>query len=199
MDKLVSTFKKIARLLSIILLLVLAVLQLIQLINALSAGGSFMGVVSSITIDLLLVLLFATPAILLLLKKDTEAKIALSFLLGYLFISAVINLVSYGVLIDGNAPALRVIYAVISFILGLAYGFVLICFLLEKIFKLKLMKLGFLVLVFSLALIALLIIFEIVVAIDEGWTFAGYLNNFAYDIVIPLVMVFGLMLLDEDK
>lgn len=197
MDKLIDIFKKIARLLVIILLLVLAGIQLIALIDDLSNGGPFMGILSSITINLLLVLLYATPAVLLLLKKDSEAKIALSFLLGYLFITAVIDLIGFGVLINQNAPALTVIYSVVSFILGLAYGFVLICFLLEKLFKIKLMKLGFLVLVASLVLIFILIILEIVLAIDQGWTFTMYLQNFSANIIIPLVMLFGLMLLEE--
>ena len=197
MDKLIDIFKKIARLLVIILLLVLAGIQLIALIDDLSNGGPFMGILSSITIKLLLVLLYATPAVLLLLKKDSEAKIALSFLLGYLFITAVIDLIGFGVLINQNAPALTVIYSVVSFILGLAYGFVLICFLLEKLFKIKLMKLGFLVLVASLVLIFILIILEIVLAIDQGWTFTMYLQNFSANIIIPLVMLFGLMLLEE--
>ena len=197
MEKLISVFKKIARLLTVILLLVLAALQLVALIDDLSNGGPFMGVLSSITINLLLVLLYATPAILLLLKKDNEARVALSFILGYLFIRTVIDLIGFGVLINQNAEALVVIYSIVSFILGLAYGFVLICFLLEKIFKIKLMKLGFLVLVASLVLIFILIILEIVLAIDAGWTFPMYLQNFSANIIIPLVMLFGLMLLEE--
>ena len=197
MEKLISVFKKIARLLTVILLLVLAALQLVALIDDLSNGGPFMGVLSSITINLLLVLLYATPAILLLLKKDNEARVALSFILGYLFIRTVIDLIGFGVLINQNAEALVVIYSIVSFILGLAYGFVLICFLLEKIFKIKLMKLGFLVLVASLVLIFILIILEIVLAIDAGWTFTMYLQNFSANIIIPLVMLFGLMLLEE--
>ena len=198
MDKLVSVFRKIARLLTIILLLVLAALELVALINALSAGDSFMGVIASITTHLLLTLLYGAPAILLLVKKEKEALITLSFLIGYLFLSAVVGLISYGQLIDKNTPALTVIYAIVSFSLGLAYAFVLICFLLEKVFGLKLMKLGFIVLIFSLALIFILFILEIIMAFDRDWTFAMYLREFASVIIIPLVMVFGLMLLDDD-
>ena len=196
MNKVVSIFRKLARLLSIILLLVLAGLQFVTLIRGLD-GGSVMGTISSLTINLLLVLLYATPAILLLVKKDTEAKVTFSFLLGYLFITAVLNLLGYGELIRDGVDALYVIYGIIGFSLGLAYGFVLICFLLEKVFGLKLMKIGFLVLIISLALIFVLIILDIIVAIKADYTFTGYLAMFARNIIVPLVMIFGLMLLDE--
>lgn len=199
MEKLVSVFEKVARLLTIILLLVLAALELVSLINTLRAGDSFMGVLSSITIHTLLTLLYGAPAILLLAKKEREALITLSFLIGYLFISAVVNLIGYGQLIAQNVPALTVVFAVVNFILGLAYAFVLICFLLEKVFGLKLMKLGFIVLVFSLVLIFVIFILELIMAIQNQWTFGGYINNFMSVIMIPLVMVFGLMLLDENK
>lgn len=199
MDKIVSIFKKVARLVSIILLLVLAVLEFVTLIGDLSGGNTFMGVISSLTVHLLLALLFGAPAILLLVKKDKEALITLSFLLGYLFISCVIRLIGYGEMIDKNAPASIVVYAIASFILGIAYGFVLILFLLEKVFGMKLMKLGFLVLIFGLGLIFILIILEIIMAIDLDLTFVGYLNEFSSAIVIPLVMVFGLMLLEGDN
>lgn len=199
MDKLVSVFKKVARLLTIILLLVLAALELVALINALRAGGSFMGIVASLTIHLLLTLLYGAPAILLLVKKDREALITLSFLIGYLFISAVVTLLNRGQLIAQNVPALTIIYAIVNFMLGLAYAFVLICFLLQKVFGLKLMKIGFIVLVFSLVLIFIIFILEIVMAIQNNMTFAGYISEFTSVIVIPLVMVFGLMVLDEDS
>lgn len=198
MNKLVSIFQKLARLLSIILLLVLAGLQFVTLIRNLDAG-SFMGTISNLTINLLLVLLYGAPAILLLVKKDKEALITLSFLMGYLFISAVINLLQYGELIRDGVDALYVIYGIVAFSLGLAYGFVLICFLLEKVFGLKLMKIGFLVLIFSLALIFIMIILDIIIAIKADYTFTGYLQMFARNIVIPLVMVFGLMLLDDHE
>ena len=199
MDKLVSIFRKIAWLLTIILLLVLAVLEFISLINALDGNPGFMGAVSSITIHLLLMLLFAAPAILLLVKKDKEAMITLGFLIGYLFITAVTRLIGYGVAIRDNVPAITVIYAVVSFTLGLAYGVVLIFFLLSKVFGLKLMKLSYLILIFGLALIVILIILEIIMAADQNWTFAMYVSEFATAIVIPAAMVFSLMLLEGDE
>ena len=156
-----------------------------------------MGAITGITVHLLLTLLYAAPAILLLVKKDKEALITLSFLMGYLFISAVLNLLSYGELIRDGVDALYVIYGIVAFTLGLAYAFVLICFLLEKVFGLKLMKLGFIVLVFSLALLLVLLILQVIMAIKND-SFDWFLNNFQYGIIVPLVMIFGLMLLDDN-
>ena len=195
MDKLVSVFRKIARLLTIILLLVLAAFELVALVG--SFGDGFMGAITGITVHLLLTLLYAAPAILLLVKKDKEALITLSFLMGYLFITAVVNLIAHGELINGDYPALTVIYGIVAFSLGLAYAFVLICFLLEKVFGLKLMKLGFIVLVFSLALLFVLLILQVIMAIKND-SFDWFLNNFQYGIIVPLVMIFGLMLLDDN-
>ena len=158
-----------------------------------------MGAVSSITVHLLLVLLFAAPAILLLVKKEKEAMITLGFLIGYLFITAVIRLIGYGVAINGDLPAVTVIYATVSFILGLAYGVVLIFFLLSKVFGFNLMKLSFIILIFGLALIVILIILEIVMAADQNWTFGMYVEEFSRAIVIPALMVFSLMLLEGDE
>ena len=193
MDKLVSVFKKIARLLTIILLLVLAAFELVALVG--SFDGGFMDAITGITMHLLLTLLYGAPAILFLVKKEKEALITLSFLMGYLFISAVVNLIGRGVLIDADYPALTVIYGIVAFTLGLAYAFVLICFLLEKVFGLKLMKIGFLVLIFSLALLFVLFILQIIMAIKND-SFDWFVSNFQVGIIIPLVMIFGLMLLE---
>ena len=195
MDKLVSIFKKVARLLTIILLLVLAAFELVALVG--SFGDGFMGAITGITMHLLLTLLYAAPAILLLVKKDKEALITLSFLMGYLFITAVVNLIAHGELIRDGVDALYVIYGIVGFSLGLAYAFVLICFLLEKVFGLKLMKLGFIVLVFSLALLFVLLILQVIMAIKND-SFDWFLNNFQVGIIVPLVMIFGLMLLDDN-
>lgn len=199
MDKLVSIFKKIAKIATIIILIILSVLEFVALINGLTGNNTFMGVITLITQHLLLALLYGAPAVLLLVNKEKEGKITLSFLLGFLFISAVLNLIGYGPAINSNNKALTVIYAIVSFILGLAYAFVLICFLVDKVFGSKLMKFGFIVLVFSLVLIFILFVLEIVRAATNDWTFGMYLNNLTADIVVPLVMVFGLMLLDENK
>ena len=195
MDKLVSVFRKIARLLTIILLLVLAAFELVAFVR--SFGGGFMDAITGITMHLLLTLLFGAPAVLLLVKKDREALITLSFLMGYLFISAVVNLIGPGVLIDADLPALKVIYGIVAFTLGLAYAFVLICFLFDKVFGTKLMKIGFIVLVFSLALLFVLLILQVIMAIKND-SFDWFLNNFQAGIIVPLVMIFGLMLLDDN-
>ena len=195
MDKLVSVFRKIARLLTIILLLVLAAFELVALFGSFNDG--FMGAITGITIHLLLTLLYGAPAVLLLVKKDKEALITLSFIIGYLFISAVITFINQGNLIDADLPALTVIYGIVAFTLGLAYAFVLICFLLEKIFGLKLMKLGFIVLVFSLVLLFILLILQVIMAIKVD-SFDWFVNNITAGIVIPLVLIFGLMLLDDN-
>ena len=199
MEKLVSIFKKIAKLVTIILLLVLSVLQFIDFVSAFGSGEPFMSVIAMITQSLLLALLFGAPAILLLVKKEKEAKITLSFLLGYLFLQTVLSLIGHGGLIADGVPALTIIYAIVAFTLGLGYAFVLICFLLEKVFGIKLMKLGFLVLVVGLALVFILLVLQVIMAIKDDWGFGGFLNQFMAAIITPLLMVFGLMLLEGNE
>ncbi|MBO7085936.1 MAG: hypothetical protein J6W25_02365 [Bacilli bacterium] len=195
MDKLVSVFRKIARLLTIILLFVLAAFELVALVG--SFGDGFMGAITGITMHLLLTLLYGAPAVLLLVKKDKEALITLSFIIGYLFINAVLTFINYGILIDADLPALTVIYGIVAFSLGLAYAFVLICFLLEKVFGLKLMKIGFIVLIFSLVLLFVLLILQVIMAIKND-SFDWFVNNITIGIIVPLVLIFGLMLLDDN-
>ena len=196
MDKFVSVFKKIARILTIILLLVLAAFELVALVG--SFGDGFMAAIAAITNHTLLTLLFAAPAILFLVKKDKEALITLSFLMGYLFISAVVNLISRGQFINSDYPALTVIISIVSFMLGLAYAFVLICFLLEKVFGLRLMNIGIFVLLGSLILLFILLILDLIAAIKYD-SFDMFLNGFIEMVLVPLVMIFGLILLmDRD-
>ena len=59
------------------------------------------------------------------------------------------------------------------------------------------MKIGFIVLVFSLALLFVLLILQVIMAIKND-SFDWFLNSFQAGIIVPLVMIFGLMLLDDN-
>ena len=198
MTKIISAFKKIARLVTIILLFVAAIFNLYSMFSSFD-GNSFMGIVGSIFSNLLMICLFLAPAILLLLKRDKEGFVTLGILLGYLFVDRSRTFISQGALVTSDAPTLSILWGIFVFILGLVYAFALICFLLSKLFGLKSMLIGEIVLLASFVLLLVIFVLEIIIASKYNWTFAQYLNNLLLYFLIPSIMVFGLLLIEDVK
>ena len=152
MSKTIESFKKVARIIVVICLFVLAAFQIINLINII--GSTFFADLVLVLRAVLMMLVYLVPAILLAVKKDKEGFVVLSFLLGYLLLARTISFISMGAGLDiKNLEALDIIRMVIFFILGIFLALVLVCFLLDKGFKLHAMKLGNILLVISMIII----------------------------------------------
>lgn len=197
MDKLVQSFRKIARLVVVICLFVLAAFEIVALFNAF--GGSFMNSVYEILRTFLLLLLYLVPAILLAVKKDKEGFMTLLFLLGYLVLASAIGFLGFAEGINSANPALLVIKCIILFILGVLFAITICCFLLDKGFGLKTMKFGNLLLVVSLFVMLVGIIIDLIYTIVEGISFGDFLRGLALELIKPCIIVFGFLLVGNEK
>ena len=197
MDNLVNGFKKIARLIVVICLFVLAALEIIALINEI--GGDFFPSFYNILKTFLLLLMYLVPAILLAVKKDKEGFVVLSFLLGYLVIGNTLGFLAQAALIRDGLEAFPLIRLIVLFVLGVLLAIVLICFYLSKGFKLNTMKLGNVLLVFTFMFILVCTIINIIYFIVEGIEFKVMFMNTLNNLISPLIVVFGLLLVGDSK
>ena len=199
MNKLVESFLKIARIIVVICLFILAAFQIVSLFNGLG-NLQFWGSVYSILVTALLLLLYLVPAILLAVKKDKEGLITLSFLLGYLVISNATAIMGGIEVIGSDASALIIIRNIFLFVLGVLFAIAIICLLFDKGFGTKLMKVGNLLLVVSLFVMLIAIIFDLVCTIAyDTITFKAFFQRLAMELITPLIIVFGLMLVGKEK
>ena len=198
MSKTIESFKKIARIIVVICLFVLAAFQIINLINII--GSTFFADLVLVLRAILMSLVFLVPAILLAVKKDKEGMVVLSFLLGYLLLSKTISFISIAAGLDiKNLEALDIIRMVIFFILGIFLALVLVCFLLDKGFKLHAMKLGNILLVISMIIILICAVVEVIVYIVNDVSFAVALQDVGTSLLEPLVAIFGLILVSDKQ
>ena len=197
MDKLVESFRKAARLVVVICLFILAAFQIVALFNDLGQAVFMMNVYVVLR-TVLLLLLYLVPAILLAVKKDKEGLITLSFLLGYLVLSTALNFLSTANFISSNFEALVVIRAIFWFILGVLFAVAIIFLLIDKGFGTKLMKLGNVLLVVSLIVMFVAIIIDLICTIvSENQSFGAFFNRLALELISPLIIVFGLILVGD--
>ena len=198
MSKTIESFKKVARIIVVICLFVLAAFQIINLINAI--GSTFFTDLVLVLRAVLMMLVYLVPAILLAVKKDKEGFVVLSFLLGYLLLARTISFISMGAGLDiKNLEALDIIRMVIFFILGIFLALVLVCFLLDKGFKLHAMKLGNILLVISMIIILICAVVEVIVYIVNDVSFAVALQDVGTSLLEPLVAIFGLILVSDKQ
>ncbi len=198
MSKTIESFKKVARIIVVICLFVLAAFQIINLINII--GSTFFADLVLVLRAILMSLVFLVPAILLAVKKDKEGFVVLSFLLGYLLLSKTISFISMAAGLDiKNLEALEIIRMVIFFILGIFLALVLVCFLLDKGFKLHAMKLGNILLVISMIIILICAVVEVIVYIVNDVSFAVALQDVGTSLLEPLVAIFGLILVSDKQ
>ena len=197
MEKLANGMKKVARLIVVICLFILAAFEIVDLINSL--GGPFTTSIYWLLRAILLVLLYLVPAILLTVKKDKEGFVTFSFLLGYLVLGGAINFLGNVALINTDNPALVVIKAILMFIIGILFAIAIICLLLTKGFGLKTMKFGTLLLALSLILVFALVIVELISTIKYDSGFGGFVRSLLIDLIVPLVTVFGLVLIGNEN
>ena len=198
MQKLAESFKKIARLVVVICLFILAAFEIVALFNAIG-NGPFMNSVYQILRTVLLLLLYLVPAILLVVKKDKEGLVVLSFLLGYLVLSSAIGFMGYAGGINSNNDALYVIECIFGFVIGVLFALVICFFLFDKGFGTKLMKLGNLLLVVNLFIMLVLVIFHLIVVLVNGDSFGAYVRGLGFELITPLIIVFGLLLAGNEK
>ena len=198
MSKTIESFKKVARIIVVICLFVLAAFQIINLINII--GSTFFADLVLVLRAVLMMLVYLVPAILLAVKKDKEGFVVLSFLLGYLLLSKTISFISMAAGLDiKNLEALEIIRMVIFFILGIFLALVLVCFLLDKGFKLHAMKLGNILLVISMIIILICAVVEVIVYIVNDVSFAVALQDVGTSLLEPLVAIFGLILVSDKQ
>ena len=98
-----------------------------------------------------------------------------------------------------NLEALDIIRMVIFFILGIFLALVLVCFLLDKGFKLHAMKLGNILLVISMIIILICAVVEVIVYIVNDVSFAVALQDVGTSLLEPLVAIFGLILVSDKQ
>ena len=198
MSKTIESFKKVARIIVVICLFVLAAFQIINLINII--GSTFFTDLVLVLRTVLMMLVYLVPAILLAVKKDKEGFVVLSFLLGYLLLARTISFISMAAGLDiKNLEALDIIRMVIFFILGIFLALVLVCFLLDKGFKLHAMKLGNILLVISMIIILICAVVEVIVYIVNDVSFAVALQDVGTSLLEPLVAIFGLILVSDKQ
>lgn len=198
MSKTIESFKKVARIIVVICLFVLAAFQIINLINII--GSTFFADLVLVLRTVLMMLVYLVPAILLAVKKDKEGFVVLSFLLGYLLLARTISFISMAAGLDiKNLEALDIIRMVIFFILGIFLALVLVCFLLDKGFKLHAMKLGNILLVISMIIILICAVVEVIVYIVNDASFAAALQDVGTSLLEPLVAIFGLILVSDKQ
>ena len=198
MSKTIESFKKVARIIVVICLFVLATFQIINLINII--GSTFFADLVLVLRAVLMMLVYLVPAILLAVKKDKEGFVVLSFLLGYLLLARTISFISMAAGLDiKNLEALDIIRMVIFFILGIFLALVLVCFLLDKGFKLHAMKLGNILLVISMIIILICAVVEVIVYIVNDVSFAVALQDVGTSLLEPLVAIFGLILVSDKQ
>ena len=102
-------------------------------------------------------------------------------------------------LINTDNPALVVIKAILMFIIGILFAIAIICLLLTKGFGLKTMKFGTLLLALSLILVFALVIVELISTIKYDSGFGGFVRSLLLDLIVPLVTVFGLVLIGNEN
>ena len=198
MSKTIESFKKVARIIVVICLFVLAAFQIINLINII--GSTFFADLVLVLRAVLMMLVYLVPAILLAVKKDKEGFVVLSFLLGYLLLARTISFISMAAGLDiKNLEALDIIRMVIFFILGIFLALVLVCFLLDKGFKLHAMKLGNILLVISMIIMLICAVVEVIVYIVNDVSFAVALQDVGTSLLEPLVAIFGLILVSDKQ
>lgn len=198
MSKTIESFKKVARIIVVICLFVLAAFQIINLINII--GSTFFADLVLVLRAVLMMLVYLVPAILLAVKKDKEGFVVLSFLLGYLLLARTISFISMAAGLDiKNLEALDIIRMVVFFILGIFLALVLVCFLLDKGFKLHAMKLGNILLVISMIIILICAVVEVIVYIVNDVSFAVALQDVGTSLLEPLVAIFGLILVSDKQ
>ena len=189
MQKIYDLVKKIARPTVMIGLLVVAVLNFI--LGSVNSPGSFMPFVANGFTLLFVLALYAIPAVLLLLKKDEEAKIFLFILVAFWVVQASINYLSSGMLIEDG-------YGTAVILLGI-FAFIEVLFVLNKAFGINLNKLLNLFIMIATAFFFLVFVFTLVelITYENGWT--SYFNAFIDTLFMPFIIVCSLVLLTDSK
>lgn len=156
MTKIFDFIKKNSKLAIIIGLFTVAFISLI--VNIVYAPNGFMPFVAEGLSTLFLLALYVLPAVLLLLKREEEAKFFLIALLTIWVFQNTLNYLQSGALISGNG-ATRILFGIFAFIEGLLLAICLVFFILMKLFNLKLDKLLNIMLMIALGAFFLVFLF----------------------------------------
>ena len=191
MEKIYNSIKKISRLVVIIGLLVLAGFTLI--FGALDLSERFFGFVADGLTSLLSVCLYALPAVLLLMKKDEEAKFFMFVLLSIQIVGMVSNYITRGWNIRSGAEAMTIIYALVYFLQGLLLLTCVVFFVLFKAFKINLNKILNLLVTIALGFFAVLFLVSLIAYIvwKSDWT--SFFGLFTDLLILPFVIFCALI------
>ena len=195
MTKIFDFIKNNSKLAIIIGLFIVAFISLI--VNIVYAPNGFMPFVAEGLSTLFLLALYVLPAVLLLLKKEKEAKLFLIVLLTIWIFQNTVNYLGMGALISGN-NATRILYGIFAFIEGLLFGTCLVFFILMKLLNLKLDKLLNLMLIIAAGCFFLVFVFELVMFIDNGAGWPSYFNMISETLIMPYVVISSLVYLNGD-
>ena len=197
MEKIYNSIKKISRLVVIIGLLVLAGFTLI--FGALDLSERFFGFVADGLTSLLSVCLYALPAVLLLMKKDEEAKFFMFVLLSIQIVGMVSNYITRGWNIRSGAEAMTIIYALVYFLQGLLLLTCLVFFVLFKAFKINLNKILNLLVTIALGFFAVLFLVSLIAYIvwKSDWT--SFFGLFTDLLILPFVIFCALISYQDAK
>ena len=190
MDNLINGFKKVARLILIIGLFVAAGFTLVGYLVGL--GGGFFPVVTQLLLMSILVAFYSITAVLLLLKKDKEAKLAFIVVVSYWFIDTMVGLISAGVGIYSDNQAMNVVVDIFELILGLTLLGVLVMVILTKLFGMNFMAIARIILLCSLVLFFLVFVFNMIDNIVDEDGFMAILQSLIFCYVVPAAMIAGL-------
>lgn len=160
---------------------------------ATSIDGEFMSVMANIIILFVGTGLLVAVPILLLFKKDEQAKTVFLILVGYWLLSTIQSWLFYSeTFASNNAPALAIVAGIFTFIAALGLVGILVLIVLE--FALKNKSLRFITIIVLLgvigaAFIAGILLFIYAIQMNAGWV---RIVDFAIDFMfLPILICFG--------
>ena len=184
MDQLLTTLKKPAALLAVILLLVAAGCTLLTDLGSFDDG--FLPVIGNLLWLAVELVLIGGIAVLLLLKKADLAKKALGPVFAWWIISTILNGLARSAYIDSRYEGLFVAMCVFSFLAALVLLAAAVFFVLGICGKTSFYKPGWLLFAASLCVYFIVMVLSLVRVISNeyiGWTgFVGALGDFAFDL-----------------
>ena len=192
MNKFFQTLAKPARLIFVICAIAYSVWFAVR--TGSGIGGGFMSTVTNIIVLFVGAALLVSVPILLLLKKDDQAKVVFLVLVGYWLISSILEWFGYAQMfaVDG-ADGLTIVTGIFYFISGLGLVGLLVLIALEFALKNSLFRfIAFLVLLGVVAFAFLNSIFVIInVAKYEIYPWAGEVDMVLALIFVPIMVFFG--------
>ena len=197
MQNFINKISKPAKLIAIICFLVTAVFHLIGYISGFP--DAFMPVIAHLFNMFFWVALLAIIPLLLLLKKDKEARLIISAFACYWALTIINELMGLAEIIRSEAPALMVIAGIFALIAALGLMVVVVFMVLSLVLGLNLKGLSRFILVctFGAFFFTFLFVFIYYVSIDGG---GDVILTMLIDLlVMPTAVIFSILYLDSSN